>query len=64
MNAAAYPATLIVHTPKGQEPCCDKHAAQLRGAMFLLAAHVFTVPAEAGAECNNCRNEMAREVIA
>lgn len=50
-------ATLVVHTPKGPEPCCDKHAAQVRGVMFLLGAHVFTVPAADGAECTNCLNE-------
>ena len=56
MNAT-YPATLVVHTPKGPEPCCDKHAAAMRGLMSMLGAHVLTVPASDGAECANCRNE-------
>lgn len=50
-------ATLVVHTPKGPEPCRDKHAAQIRGAMFLLGSHVYTVPAAAGQVCANCVSE-------
>lgn len=57
-------ATLVVHTPKGPEPCCDKHAAQLRGAMFLLGSHVYTVPAAAGQECANCVNEAKKAEVA
>jgi len=57
-------ATLVVHTPKGPEPCCDKHAAELRGAMFLLGACVYTVPASAGAQCANCINEVKKTEVA
>lgn len=56
-----YPATLVLHTPNGPEPCCDKHAAALRGLMSMLGAHVLTVPAPEGSECANCRNEAAKE---
>lgn len=57
-------ATLVVHTPKGPEACCDKHAAQLRGVMFLLGACVYTVPAAASTECANCINEATKREVA
>jgi hypothetical protein len=59
-----HPASLVVHTPKGPESCCDKHAAQLRGAMFLLGACVYTVPAAADAQCANCVNEAKKTEVA
>lgn len=56
-----FPATLVLHTPKGETPCCDKHAAELRGALSLLGGQVLTVPAPVDSECVDCRAE-AREV--
>jgi len=56
-----FPATLVLHTPKGEQSYCDKHAAEVRGAMSLLGAKVLTVPAPVGSECADCRDE-AREV--
>ena len=59
-----FPATLVLHTPNGPEPCCDKHAAALRGVMSMFGANVLTVPAPAGSECANCRNEAQKETAA
>jgi hypothetical protein len=56
-----FPATLVLHTPKGEQPYCDKHAAEVRGAMSLLGGQVLTVTAPFDSECADCRAE-AREV--
>lgn len=52
-----FPATLVLHTRTGEKACCDKHAAEVRGAMSLLGAQVLTVPAPEGSECSYCRAE-------
>ncbi len=55
----AHPATVVVHTPTKAEPCCSHHAQVLGRLMAFMGAHCTTQPAEAGAECGNCRNEAA-----
>jgi len=62
--AAVKLATLVVHTPDGPQPCCDRHAAEVRGAMFLLSAAVYTVPAPRGQRCATCVREAKTTVIA
>lgn len=53
-------ATLIVHTPAGPVPACAAHAAKLSAVMEVLGTHTISTPAEAGAECSNCKNEAQR----
>ncbi len=62
--AAVKLATLVVHTPDGPQPCCDRHAAEVRGALFLLSAQVYTVPAAKGQRCTTCMREAATTVSA
>jgi hypothetical protein len=54
---AKYPATMIVHTAQGPEPCCDKHAIMVKNLFQFMGSHVNATPAAESAECNNCRNE-------
>ena len=52
-----YPATLIVHTVNGSEPCCINHADKLIRVMNFLGAGARVDCADDATECNNCRNE-------
>lgn len=52
-----YPAEYTVHWPTGPVPCCQKHAAALRGLANSLGGHVNIEAAAAGAQCMNCVNE-------
>lgn len=56
-----YPATLIVHTVTGAEPCCEKHAKKLADLMRFLGVCVTTTPTTVTVECNNCRNAAAKQ---
>jgi hypothetical protein len=56
-----YPATHIIHTVQGPEPCCAKHAVMLRNLMQFMGSGVNATVAPEGSECNNCRNEAAEE---
>ena len=52
-----YPATRIVHTPNGEVPCCDTHAAQVTGLFRFLGAHIVHTAASPSDQCTNCINE-------
>lgn len=52
-----YPATRVVHTPSGPEPCCQKHAKKLSDLMAFMGAYTNSTDAPEWSECNNCRNE-------
>lgn len=52
-----FPATVIVHTVTGPEPCCDKHAKQLKALMSFMGGHTNDTEILEPTECNNCINE-------
>ena len=54
-----HPATQLVETVQGVEPCCDKHARQLAVLMGFMGSMTSSRPIPSGEEheCNNCRNE-------
>lgn len=53
----AFPATFLVHTLQGAEPCCVKHAKRLEIYMRSLFVHIKPTKAPKGSICNNCVNE-------
>lgn len=56
-DGVSYPAELVVHTPSGPVPACEKHAQAIKAVMAICGAHVCIVPAPLGLDCTNCVNE-------
>lgn len=56
------PATFTAHTPSGPTHCCVKHARQIEALMRMLGAHVNFTKAPDDAQCDNCKNEAAKEI--
>jgi hypothetical protein len=54
-----YPATKTVYCPSAPTNACDKHADQITALMRMMGVFVVTTAAEPGAECGNCKNQVA-----
>lgn len=55
-------ATVIVHWPGKDTAACPGHALKLRSlGMFMAGMVPLESPCEDDRECDNCRNEKAKE---
>lgn len=54
-------ATQIVHWPGEDTPCCDSHAAKLKGLGAMLFGPVSSTACSEEILCTNCVNEAKLE---
>ena len=50
-------ATKIAHWPNQDVPCCDEHAAQIKGVGEAIGLSVSFSDVTEDAECVNCQTE-------
>ena len=52
-----FPAAVIVHTPNGETPACNRHARAISRVFGAMGWQTWTTPLLGFAPCQNCINE-------